>query len=201
MFIRIVTLMLLAMVNPVKAGVLLEGELNGVPLRVEMGLDRSRVLASVGGIAHLVDLEHNHVYRTESSGILRVRAGGLDDGASTLPYRLSDWSEGPPVAGHGSRYNVLQIDETICGEVLASGWMAEFMREVQRSIELVQRVDRRLRPVNRKDCGAIPFNAFATNGWPLLAGWKDETVFRADTLRFDHRAAADKFNLPTVWVE
>lgn len=187
--------------SPAKSGVLLVGELNGVPLKMEMGLDRSRVLATAGEVVHLIDLEKNHVYRTDAQGTVRHRAGGLDDGASTLAYSLSDWSAGPPVAGHGSRYNVLQVGEEICGEVLASAWMSEFMGEITRSLELVQRVDQRLRPISRDTCGAIPLEAFTSNGWPLMAGWKDETVFHTQTLRFDYRLDAKHFILPQNWVE
>lgn len=186
---------------PLHAGVLFKGQLNGVPLTLEMGVDRTRVLATVEQSTHLVDLVNNHVYRTDAAGTRRFRAGGMDDGGSTLPYRLSDWSEGPPVAGHGSRYNVLQIDETICGEVLASRWMSDFMREIQQSIELIQRVDQRLQPIPRESCGAVPFLAFTRNGWPLMVGWKDVTVFQADVLKFDYRAEANRFDLPASWVE
>ena len=194
--IRILALWLFLLAPQAMAGVLLEGQLNGVSLRLEMGLDRSRVLATAGGIRHLVDLSKKHVYRSDGNGTHRHQAGGMDDGASALAYRLNDWSEGPPVAGHGSRYNVLQIGEKICGEVLSSSWMQPFMGEIQFAIELIQRVDERLRPVLRDECGKIPFTAFAGNGWPLFAGWHDETVFRADVLRFDYRADARQFELP-----
>ena len=170
--------------------------MEGVPLRFEMGHDRTRVSASVGGARRLIDLERDHVYFLDGGRARRVRAGLHDDGATALPYRLAEWGAGPLVAGHGSRYNVLRVGETICGEVLASAWMLEFLGPVLRSVELMQRLETSLRPRPRGDCGAIPFDAYAENGWPLMAGWKDSTPFLSTTVRFDHVADPALFALP-----
>ncbi len=55
-----------------------------------------------------------------------------------------------------------------------------------RAIELVQRVDPRVRPKARGVCGTIPFDVYAENGFPLMAGWKDATIFKTDEVSFDH---------------
>ncbi|MEZ5847340.1 MAG: hypothetical protein R3C70_11390 [Geminicoccaceae bacterium] len=183
------------------AGTLVEGAIEGVPVRFEMGSDRARVLANIAGKRHLIDLDHDHVFELDRAVPLRIRAGLHDDGATIAPYRLTEWSPGPPVGGHGSHYNVLQLDELICGEVLASRWMLEFLGPVIRSVELMQRLVPEIRPRPRGECGAIPFSAYATNGWPLMAGWKDATVVMTDNVRFDHKTAATMFELPEIYDE
>ncbi|MCB9945550.1 MAG: hypothetical protein H6851_18260 [Geminicoccaceae bacterium] len=186
----------MSMATPVHAGILVEGVIEGVPVRFEMGADRTRVMARIDGKRHLVDLAHDHVYELDMAVPKRIRAGLHDDGASSAPYRLTEWSAGPPVGGHGSKYNVLQLDELVCGEVLSSRWMLDFLKPVIRSVEIMQRLARSIRPRPRGECGAIPFEAYARNGWPLMAGWKDATVVLTDTVRFDYKADAHEFDLP-----
>ena len=86
--------------------------------------------------------------------------------------------------------------EQICGEVLASAWMTPFLEPVVRSLELMQRVAPALRPVQRENCGAIPFTVYARNGWPLMAGWRDEAAFLTQTVRFDHYPDDARFARP-----
>ena len=107
------------------------------------------------------------------------------------PYRLTRWSAGPPVAGYGSSYNVLTLDQTICGEVLAAPWMQEFLAPAVRALALVQHSDSRLAAKRREGCGAIPFATYAYNGFPLMAGWRDEPVFVTERIRFDHPTPAE----------
>ena len=178
-------LALLAAPLEARAGMLVEGLFNGLPIRAETGTDRNLVLVSVNGTRHLVDVERQHVYSL-GSGAPMIRAGGLDNGAPMLAYSLRKWSAGPQVAGHASTYHVLQVGERICGEVLASAWMAPFIEPITRSLELMQRIEPGLRPVDRAECGAIPFAVYARNGWPLMAGWADEAAFLTKTVRFDH---------------
>jgi len=177
-------LVLLAMLGEARAGMLVEGMFNGVPIRAETGSDRNLVLVSVNGSRHLVDVERRHVY--PGGGGAMIRAGALDDGAPLPAYSLRKWSAGPQVAGHASTYHVLQVGERICGEVLASAWMAPFIEPITRSLELLQRLEPELEPVDRAECGAIPFAVYARNGWPLMAGWADEAAFLTQTVRFDH---------------
>jgi hypothetical protein len=178
------SLALLALLGEARAGMLIEGMFNGVPIRAETGSDRNLVLVSVDGSRHLVDVARRHVY--PKSGGSMIHAGALDNGAALPSYSLRQWSAGPQVAGHASTYHVLQVGEQICGEVLASAWMAPFIEPITRSLELVQQIEPALEPVERAECGAIPFAVYARNGWPLMAGWVDEAAFLTETVRFDH---------------
>jgi hypothetical protein len=179
-----------------RAGVLVEALFNGQKLRAEIGRDRNLVLVSVDGERLLVDVERQQIYRLGDGVAAPIRAAGVDDGGSRLPYTLRQWSAGPQVAGHASTYHVLQVDEQICGEVLASAWMAPFIAPITRSLELLQRVEPELRPVDRDACGAIPFGVYARNGWPLMAGWVDEAAFVTETVRFDHQPDESLFRRP-----
>lgn len=178
------------------AGILVEGLINGQQLRAETGTNRSLVLVSVGGIRHLVDVDSQYIYPMDGAGGAPIQAAVADDIGSLLPYTLRKWSAGPQVAGHASTYNVLQVDEQICGEVLASAWMTRFIEPIIRSLELMQRVDPSLRPVDRENCGVIPFTVYARNGWPLMAGWVDEATFLTQTVRFDHHPDDAIFQKP-----
>lgn len=173
-------------VGEARAGMLVEAVLNGNPVRIETGSDRNLVLVSTGASRHLVDVQRQYVYPMNGVPAEPIRAALLDDGARMLAYDLRKWSAGPQVAGHASTYHVLQVGEEICGEVLASSWMTPFIEPVTRSLELMQRIEPGLRPVDRDTCGAIPFTVYARNGWPLMAGWVDEAAFLTETVRFDH---------------
>ena len=188
--------MLLLCPGTPRAGVLMEGFIEGVPVRFEMGHDRTRVRAQINNTAHLIDLSRDHIYILGDTLARREDVGRLGEVTSALPYELAEWSPGPPVAGHGSRYNVLQLGERICGEVLASRWMLEFLEPIVRSVEIMQKLVRSIRPRPRGQCGAIPFTAYARNGWPLMVGWKDATTFLTTTMRFDHKADPSLFALP-----
>ncbi|MCB1885640.1 MAG: hypothetical protein KDG89_16880 [Geminicoccaceae bacterium] len=175
----------LAFAPRAEAGILVQATLEDVPLRLEMGGDASKVLAVVDGGHRLVDLGEGAVWFLDGAA-RRVPVSGLGDGSTLKPYSLRRWSEGPMIAGHSTGYNVMQLGETICGEVLTSPWMMAFLKPVKLAIELLQRVEPRLRAKARQGCGRIPFDAFAKNGWPLMAGWKDAAVWRVETIAFDH---------------
>ena len=156
-----------------QAGILVEGELEGQEVRVELGaIVTDRAVVTVDGDRQVVELSRPAP-------------------ASADPYRLTRWSGGPSVAGYGSNYNVLTLDETICGEVLAAPWMEEFLAPAVRALALVQRSDARIAPKKREGCGAIPFAVYAYNGFPLMAGWRDEPVFVTRRIRFDHPTPAE----------
>jgi hypothetical protein len=178
------------------AGILLEADYAGQPIRLELGQDPTRALATVAGSRYLVDVARGDVYALGGTPPRRLRAGAMPDPAPTPRFALEQWSEGPVVAGNGSTYNVLIIDERICGEVLVSPWMAPFTDPLVRSIELLQRVDQRLAAPARESCGRIGFGVYASNGFPLLAGFKDEPVFKVTQLRFDHQPPGPLFVLP-----
>jgi hypothetical protein len=169
-----------------EAGTLVQGRLEGLPFQAELGSDSNLVLVTVGGTRRLVDLGSADVFLLDEGRARRSRAGALDNGSPLQSWRLTRWYAGPMVAGNASTYNVLTLDETICGEVLASRWMLQFLDPIVRAVDLVQRVDQRVRPKAYGTCGRIPFDVYAENGWPLMAGWKDQTVFKTDKVSFDH---------------
>jgi hypothetical protein len=184
-----------------EAGILMDGELQGQVVKAELGRDPGRVLVTVGGTRRLVDLAGGQVYLLDGPRPRRMRASAVDDREPILGYDLRQWSNGPPVAGYGSFYNVLKLQDRICGEVLASRWMSEFVQPIVRAVQIVQRLDERVAPKRRDGCGAIPFEAFARNGWPLMAGWKDDTTFLTRTLRFDYPPPEALLTLPVDFVE
>ncbi len=151
---------------PAPAGILVEGELAGRPVRVELGERRDRALVTLGGERRLVEL------------------------AAPPPppagFRLAPWSAGPVIAGYGSTYNVLTRDAAICAEVLSAPWMTPFLRPAVTALALLQAREPGLAPVARDGCGPLPFTLLAGNGWPLFAGGKDAPLFATTRLSFGH---------------
>lgn len=185
-----------------RAGTLVEARFDGVPIKAELSDPSARLVrVEVGTTNRLVDLADNTVFVLGKGEAKRIRAGALDDGASILPWSLSRWSHGPVVAGNASSYNVLTLGEAICGEVLASVWMGPFLEPVTRALGLLQRVDKRLRPREHPHCGAVPFDVYARNGWPLMAGWKDAPIFTTTKVSFDAAIPAGDLSLPARFVD
>lgn len=184
-----------------EAGTLVQGTLEGLPFRAELGTNRDLVLITVDGTRRLVDLGSADVFLLGEGQAKRSRAGAMDDGSPLRSWRLTQWYAGPMVAGNASTYNVLTLDETICGEVLASRWMRRFLEPIVHAVDLVQRVDERVRPKSYGTCGRIPFDVYAENGWPLMAGWKDQTVFKTDKVSFDHSIPAGLIQRPTHFAD
>ncbi len=176
-----------------RAGILVEGALEGTPLRAELGRDRARVLVTVAGRPRLVDLATGRIWVASDGTARPVAAALADDGVRQQAWRLEQWSRGPAVAGYASTYNVLQLGESICAEVLASRWMTEFVEPVVQAISLLQRIEPALRPKPRPGCGAVPFEVYARNGWPLMAGYRDAAIFRTESIRFDHAVDPARF--------
>jgi hypothetical protein len=178
------------------AGILLEADYAGQPLRLEQGQDKTRTLATLAGHRYLVDVAGGDVYALDPSPPRRIRADALPDGVPFRPFALEQWSQGPMIAGHGSTYHVLIMDERICGEVLASPWMTSFTEPLVRTIELLQRVEPGLAPPTNGAYGAVGFGVYASDGFPLMAGLKDDPVFRVEALHFDHQPLESLFVLP-----
>jgi hypothetical protein len=183
----------LATAAPAGAGMLLEGELAGTPVRLELGGRPDRVAATVDGADHLlVDLDRAEVLR-----------GGERVGPNLPPVAaegaLERWSDGPLVAGYGTSYQVLIVGERICGEALTVGWMAGFTDPLARALSLLERSVPRLAPRPREGCSAaLGFASFDRGAaFPLLAGDRAAApLFRADWLRFDHYPPETRFALP-----
>lgn len=190
------TLWLCAFAAPgLEAGILIEATFEGTPLRAEVGRDPDRVLITIAGRQRLIDLASGQIWLVRERPIQPELANAGDDSGSDAGWRLEAWGRGPSVAGYGSSYNVLQRGETICAEVLASRWMAEFVEPVVRAISLLQRMEPALQPRARPGCGPVPFAVYARNGWPLMAGYRDAAIFRTHAIRFDHTVDPAHFRL------
>lgn len=180
----------LAFMTSAKAGILIEGRLNDIPLRMEIGDDLTHVRAAIDGVPHLVDIERGKTYRVDGDRWHLVEGSGQETADEVDKFELADWGNGPPVAGHGSRLNVLRRGEAICAEVLASSWMTPFMAPAVEAFDVLIGDMRELRPTSGGQCGAAPFAALAANGWPLVVGWQDASYYTTETVRFDHDLAA-----------
>lgn len=188
--------LLLSVGSAADAGILMEADWQGVPVKVEMAANFDRVRLEVDGRPYLLDAETAELHDLTATRSYPLISDFNDATRTGVPFRLRPWSNGPPVAGHRTRYNVLQVDELVCGEVLDSDWMAPFMANVVQALSVVQTLDDRLAPIDRGACGAAAFATYAKNGWPLVIGWRDAEIFRTHTLRFDHRPDAALLQLP-----
>ena len=156
---------------PAMAGILVEGELEGRPVRIELGELPDRALVTLAGERRLLVL--------------------AEPPAPPPGFRLAPWSAGPVVAGYGSTYNVLTRDAAICAEVLSAPWMTPFLRPAVAALALLQAREPGLAAVPRDGCGPLPFALLAGNGWPLFAGWKDAPLFATTRLSFAHPTPAE----------
>lgn len=175
----------LALVTSARAGILIEGRLEGVPVRLELASPgepgRALVRATVAGEVRLVDVERGTI---EPPGT-RPNAPGVHGPGPGL-VRITPLGGGAMIAGHGGAWQILTEDDRICGEVLAAAWMLRFLEPAIRALELLQASDPRLGPRPRHGCAPIGFRQWTGQGWPLLAGGRAEAVFLTERIRFDH---------------
>ena len=188
--------LLLVAFRGASAGTLLEAELGGTPVKVEVGDGSGRALATVADRRYLVDLGAGAVHALDGPTSGRQRPVALSTPVQAPPSSLERWSEGPVVADHGSTYHVLIVGERICAEVLASPWMTGFTEPLVRTLELLQRTEPQLAPEPHGPCPPVGFGVYAGDGFPLLVGYKGEPLFRVTRLRFDHRPPEAAFALP-----
>lgn len=175
----------LALVAPADAGILIEGRLEGVPVRLELAgpgePGRALVRATVAGEVRLVDIERGTI---EPPGPRPAPAGAHGPGPGVV--RITPLGGGAMIAGHGGAWQLLTEDGRVCGEVLAAAWMLRFLEPAIRALELLEASDPRLGPRARHGCAPIGFRQWTGQGWPLLAGGRAEAVFVTERIRFDH---------------
>jgi hypothetical protein len=175
----------LLLASPAAAGILIEGRLEGVPVRLELAgpgePGEGLVRATVAGEPRLLDVARGTV---EPGGAEPARAPAGRPGVGLV--RLTPLGGGAMFAGHGGAWQLLTEDERVCGEVLAVAWMARFLEPAVRALELLEASDPRLRPRARHGCSPLGFRFWTTQGWPLLAGGRSEAVFVTERIRFDH---------------
>ncbi len=180
---------------PAAAGILVEAALEGMPLRLELGAERSRVLAEVAGKPYLVLLDEDAVWRLDDA--VRLVPAAPVGGNEPSSYSLDRWSEGPKVAGYVTGYNVMRRGETVCAEILGVAWMTSFLAPLAAAIGLLQRVEPALRPRDAAEgCGPVPFAAYALQGWPMLAGDRATPIWRVGRIAFDHRVDPSRLRSP-----
>ena len=177
-------LLALGLGGPAVAGTLVELRIEGVPLRLESGADPDRLRARLDGRDYLVDLVQGTVTRTDGRP---AALAALGERAVGMLYGLEPWGgRRLSIAGERASYLVLKLGETTCGEVLAASWTRPLIGRLVRAVELLQRLDDRIRPRERGRCGAVPFSAYAAKGWPLLAGWSDRAIVETDRIDLVH---------------
>jgi hypothetical protein len=175
----------LLLAGPASAGILIEGRLEGVPLRLELALPGEPggelVRATVAGEPLLLDLARGTIEPPRASRT-RAPAGGSEVGL----VQLAPLGGGATIAGHAGAWQVLTEDGRICGEVLASAWMLRFLEPAVRALELLAAHDPRFEPRARHGCSPLGFRHWTGRGWPLLVGGRSEAVFVTERIRFDH---------------
>ena len=175
----------LLLASPATAGILIEGRLEGVPLRLELAgpgePGEGLVRATVAGEPLLLDLARGTIEPARGSRT-RTAAGGPEVGL----VQLTPLGGGAMFAGHVGAWQLLTEDGRICGEVLVSAWMLRFLEPAVRAVELLEAHDPRLEPRARHGCSPLGFRHWTGRGWPLLAGGRSEAVFVTERIRFDH---------------
>jgi hypothetical protein len=192
---RVFALLLLAVTLMIPsgagAGLLLEGRLDGAPIRITVGAEGERVLVVRGEQRHLVDLDREELFEQKADGrLLPLPATAAGDRPTGGGYALTPWGPGPIVAGYVSVYHVLTLDGRTCGEVLLSPWMQPFTAPAVRAVAMLEA--RGLIAAGRsfgEGCARVPFAALAGLGWPMMAGAIDRPVLETATLRFDYEPA------------
>ena len=147
--------------GPAQGGVLIEGRLDGVPLRLEFATpsegEAGFVRATVAGELRILEIapEPTALARSAEPQPAQVQLEPLGGGAM--------------IAGYGGTWQILFEDGRVCAEILAAAWMLPFLEPAVRAIELLQASDPRLRPRARHGCSRLGFRTWTSRGWPLSA--------------------------------
>ena len=174
--------MLLLTAGAARAGMLLEADVAGIPVRLEVGARPDLVLAQVAGRDYRLDLGAASV-ATDGEQLPPGRPAPAPIGT------LEPWSDGPLVAGYGTSYGVLIQGQKICGEALVVPWMARFTGPLTGALELLERTLPALAPRASQGCAPQGFAAYARDGFPLMIGDRQAPHFQVRLLRFDHYPA------------
>jgi hypothetical protein len=182
--------------KPSAAGMLVEGKLQNVPIRLEVGRDPNLVRAKVAHSERLIDLKAERIFHLGRSA-RAVDLRDRPDPTSRSRYDLTYWGgKRLTVAGEKGGYYVLTLQDTTCGEALVASWTRPLIAPLVAAVDLLQRSEPDLRPTFRKACGTIPFRAYALQGWPLLAGWIDARVFETSLIDMAYQPDEARFLRP-----
>ena len=186
-------LAVISLSSAARAGLLVEGKLYGLPIRLEAGREPNLVRVVLAHTDWLIDVEHNRVVRQRGSDY-QVAPVELP---RTLRYELTYWGgKRLTIAGESGGYFVMTLHERPCAEVIAATWTRTLVRPLVQAAEIVQRRLLPRSPAADPDCGAIPFGAFAGRGWPLLASQHEAIVFETIHIDLHHQPDETIFVLP-----
>ena len=181
------TLALALLGNETGAAILLEGELRGQPVTAETAADLPKVVVTIGRDRYLVDASRSTIAKLGADGRPTEGRPPQDDRRPIGLFSSNSLGGGVMVGEHAGTYQLLKEGERLCAEALTSAWMGIYTRTIATAFELLERADKRIAPKPWGGCSPIRFTDYADKGWPLLAGHKEETIFRTIRIRFDHK--------------
>ncbi|WGF89076.1 hypothetical protein [Marinivivus vitaminiproducens] len=177
-----------------QAATMIEGRLEGQAVEMLADNETGRVRLTGPSGTYLVDVATSEVFALDGSEAKPLALASEPPGRD---YTLAAWAPGPQVAGHASEYHVLTRADALCAEVLVSRWMKPFTDVAAQALDLVQRTEGAGAPAAEiAGCGRIPFSAYASAGWPLMAGEKTRPAFETTSIRFGVPAPAGSLSLP-----
>jgi hypothetical protein len=180
-----------------EAAVLIEAQAEDGPVRIVIGLQSERVLVERGGREPvLVDLAGGEVFIGRGEAAERIRLLYRPGYEEPPPFRLEQFGPGPVIAGHGSLYYVLFVEDAVCAEVLVSSWMRPFVDPAIQALSLIEQIEQPASADRADACGQIPIATLAAAGWPLLVGKLEAPELATETIRFDYLPAPDELQLP-----
>jgi hypothetical protein len=166
---------------PAAAEVVVEGVLDGQPVRLVGNGTLRTAEVIVDGRRLVVDLDAGTV--TADGRALALAAA--PPSARYRIERIGNRSLGPRVAGRAGDYHMLRVDGRICAEVLVDRRWDRRADNAARILALLERALPGLRRPDGHGCGVIPFSALAGAGWPLLAGLRDRVAFETRHIALD----------------
>lgn len=173
-----------------RAAVLIEAELEGTPIRLELGLPgeavRGALVLTVDGRRLLIEPELGHIEPRDGRAVSGSAKRSRNEAPSGAELQLQRLPSGAVVAGHAGFYHLALFEGRICGEVLAAPWMVDLLRPAAVALDLLVRFKPELSPQPRHGCPAFAFREWAKAGWPLLVSGREVAIFRTRTIRFDH---------------
>jgi hypothetical protein len=179
-----------------QAAALIEARINGTPVRLVADRTSDRVLLVAGATRALFDLGGGSVYLSEGGVPRRIHAR-YRPGYGELSYRIERFGPGPLIGGYVTTYHVLFIDEQVCAELMAVGWMTPFVDPAIRALAMLEA----LRQDGADPCEKVPFTTYAAAGWPLIAGKIDHPTIETTKVAFDYEPQQGELAPPASFEE
>lgn len=194
----LLTALLLALaVKPATAAILMiEGDLEGKPLRILVDAATARAEVTLDAKRHRIDLETEMARSVRQDGTLGDQETVNHTRSRPAPD-IRPWGPGPMIAGHASVYHVIMLDEQICGELLISPWMKPFVSSAVEALTILERIKGHhdIKSATIKGpCRDLPFSSYASAGWPLMAGGVNQRLFTTEAISFDYQPGPDELS-------